>query len=91
MKNWFDFSNLNEYILHWQVVGDNGKLLAEGNKEVNCAPHATADVTLGKVALPANVREGYLNLSWTRKRSFTDGWHRLGGGLRPICVARNQR
>ena len=69
VKNWFDFSNLNEYILHWQVVGDNGKLLAEGNKEVNCAPHATADVTLGKVALPANVREGYLNLSWTRKEA----------------------
>lgn len=39
------------------------------NKEVNCAPHATADVTLGKVALPANVREGYLNLSWTRKEA----------------------
>lgn len=51
------------------MVGDNGKLLAEGNKEVNCAPHATADVTLGKVALPANVREGYLNLSWTRKEA----------------------
>ena len=69
VKNWFDFSNLNEYILHWQGGGDNGKLLAEGNKEVNCAPHATADVTLGKVALPANVREGYLNLSWTRKEA----------------------
>ena len=34
------------------------KLLAEGNKEVNCAPHATADVTLGKVGLclPMSVR-----------------------------------
>ena len=26
VKNWFDFSNLNEYILHWQVVGDNGQI-----------------------------------------------------------------
>ena len=67
VKNWFDFSNLNEYILHWQVVGDNGQTVTEGTKEVNCAPHATVDMTLGKVVLPANVREGYLNLSWTRK------------------------
>lgn len=69
VKNWFDFSNLNEYILHWQVVGDNGQTVTEGTKEVNCAPHATVDVTLGKVVLPANVREGYLNLSWTRKEA----------------------
>lgn len=69
IKNWFDFSNLNEYKLSWQVVGDNGMLLAQGTKEVDCMPHATVDITLGKVTLPANVREGYLNLSWSRKEA----------------------
>ena len=34
VKNWFDFSDLNEYILHWKVTGDDGTVLAEGNKEV---------------------------------------------------------
>lgn len=69
VKNWFDFSNLNEYVLHWNVTGDDGAILVEGTKEVFCAPHATADVTLGAVKLPKNLREAYLNLSWTRKES----------------------
>nr|WP_302830501.1 glycoside hydrolase family 2 TIM barrel-domain containing protein [uncultured Bacteroides sp.] len=67
VKNWFDFSNLNEYLLHWNVTADNGRLLAEGTKEVDCLPHDNADVTLGTVKLPGNIREAYLNLSWTRK------------------------
>lgn len=69
IKNWFDFSDLNEYVLHWSVTGDNGKVLAQGTKEISCAPHATVDVTLGGVKLPADVQEGYLNLSWTRKEA----------------------
>ena len=68
VKNWFDFSNLNEYLLHWDITGDNGQLIAEGTKEVACAPHATQEVTLGTVKLPANIREAFLNLSWKRKQ-----------------------
>ena len=45
VKNWYDFSNLNEYVLNWNVTADNGKILAEGTKTVDCAPHATVDVT----------------------------------------------
>lgn len=41
-------------------------MLAEGTKTIDCAPHATVDVTLGTVKLPNSVREAYLNLSWTR-------------------------
>lgn len=67
VKNWFDFSNLNEYILHWNVTGNNGVVIAEGTKEVNCEPHATVDVSMGAVKLPSDVGEAYLNLSWTRK------------------------
>ena len=67
VKNWFDFSDLNEYMLRWNVTGDNGAVLAEGTEEVSCAPHQTADLTLGAVKLPENIREAYLNLSWMRK------------------------
>ena len=38
VKNWYDFSNLNEYVLNWNVTADNGKILAEGTKTVDCAP-----------------------------------------------------
>lgn len=64
VKNWFDFSDLNEYILHWNVTGDNGKVLVQGTKTINCAPHATIDVFLGAVKLPQGIREAYLNLNW---------------------------
>ena len=65
IKNWYDFTNLNAYTLHWQVVGDHGKVIADGTRRVDAAPHATVEVTLGAVRLPADVREAYLNLSWT--------------------------
>lgn len=69
IKNWHDFSNLNEYVLNWNVTADNGKILAEGTKTVDCAPHATIDVTLGAVKLPNTVREAYLNISWTHREA----------------------
>lgn len=69
VKNWFDFSNLDEYILHWDVTGDNGTVIAKGTREVSCDPHTTVDVTLGSVKIPAGMREAYLNLSWTRKEA----------------------
>lgn len=69
IKNWYDFTNLNEYVLHWNVTGDNGERLAEGTNVLDCAPHATIDVSLGDVVLPKSVREAYLNVSWTRKEA----------------------
>ena len=69
VKNWFDFTNLDEYILHWNVTGDNGTVIAKGTKDVSCDPHATVDVTLGSVKIPADMREAFLNLSWTRKEA----------------------
>ena len=65
IKNWHDFTNLNAYTLHWQVVGDHGKVIADGTRRVDAAPHAIVEVTLGAVRLPSDVREAYLNLSWT--------------------------
>ena len=77
VKNWFDFSDLNEYLLHWSVMGDDGTIVAEGSKEVTCAPHAVVDITLGAVKLPKTLREAYLNLSWTRVKAtplVTSDW-----------------
>ena len=51
------------------MTADNGKILAEGTKTVDCAPHATVDITLGAVKLPNTVREAYLNISWTRREA----------------------
>ncbi|OKZ27675.1 MAG: beta-galactosidase [Bacteroides finegoldii] len=69
IKNWYDFSNLNEYELHWNVTADNGEKIAEGTKVLDCEPHATIDVSLGNVLLPKTVREAYLNISWTRREA----------------------
>ena len=77
VKNWFDFSDLNEYLLHWGVAGDDGTIVAEGSKEVTCAPHTVVDITLGAVKLPKTLREAYLNLSWTRVKAtplVTSDW-----------------
>ena len=69
VKNWYDFSNLNEYVLNWNVTADNGKILAEGTKTIDCAPHAIVDVILGVVKLPNTIREAYLNISWMRREA----------------------
>lgn len=66
IKNWYDFTNLSAYALNWQVVGDNGKVIAQGTRSIDAAPHEAVEVTLGGVRLPADVREAYLNLSWTK-------------------------
>lgn len=68
IKNWYDFTNLNAYVLKWSIVGDNGKMLAKGEQSIEAAPHVTTEVSLGGVRLPRNIREAYLNLSWTPKK-----------------------
>ena len=68
IKNWYDFTNLNAYVLKWSIVGDNGKMLAKGEQSIEVAPHATTEVSLGGVRLSRNIREAYLNLSWTPKK-----------------------
>lgn len=35
IKNWYDFTNLNAYTLHWQVVGDHGKVITDGTRRVD--------------------------------------------------------
>nr|WP_233564281.1 MULTISPECIES: glycoside hydrolase family 2 TIM barrel-domain containing protein [Parabacteroides] len=69
VKNWYDFSNLNEYTLNWQLVTDNGEVVRQGTETVDCLPHETTTLTLGKTSLPKNCKEAFLNLSWTPKQA----------------------
>jgi len=69
VKNWYDFTNLDAYILKWSIVGDNGETIAKGECSLEVAPHATAEVSLGGVRLPENIREAYLNINWTPKHA----------------------
>jgi len=64
IKNWYDFTDLSSYKLHWQVVSDNGIVIADDIRTINAAPHTMVEITLGAVSLPSDVREAYLNLSW---------------------------
>ncbi|MEG2574149.1 MAG: glycoside hydrolase family 2 TIM barrel-domain containing protein, partial [Bacteroides sp.] len=65
VKNWYDFTDLANYTLHWQLVGDNGTVIKSGIESLKGAPHTVTEITLGEVKLPNNIREAYLNLSWT--------------------------
>lgn len=65
VKNWYDFTNLNDYTMHWSITTDNGTTVASGNKKISCAPHDTAEVEIGKIAIPKGTKEAYLNISWT--------------------------
>ncbi len=69
VKNWYDFTDLENYTLHWNVTADNGTVLDRGEKVTACAPHGEVDITLGDVKLPKIVREAYLNLSWTPNKA----------------------
>lgn len=71
VKNWYDFTDLKDYMLHWNVTAENGAILAKGEQSIACAPHETVSVTLGALKIPANVKEAFLNLSWTPCNSST--------------------
>ena len=69
VKNWFDFTDLAAFDLHWQLVSDAGERLAGGETSVACAPHRTIELELGAVRLPRDVHEAYLTLEWHRKEA----------------------
>ncbi len=64
VKNWYDFTNLNSYTLKWEIKGDDGKVIASGDKMVDCAPQQSVELTLGGVKYPKGISEAYLNLRW---------------------------
>ncbi|MGL5317856.1 MAG: glycoside hydrolase family 2 TIM barrel-domain containing protein, partial [Bacteroidales bacterium] len=69
IKNWHDFTNLNEFELKWRFVTDKGIILKEGTKILDCAPHNEITLAIDK---PSNkelkdIGEYYLNLEWFRR------------------------
>lgn len=69
VKNWHDFTNLNRFTLHWEMVATNGEVFANGEESFNCAPRETVDFSLNKVSFPENSKEIFLNLRWKNNLS----------------------
>lgn len=67
--NRFDFSNLSGYPLSWNVTLPDGTEILSGTRTVECAPHDTVSVSLGRLTLPAGTPEAFLNLSWTNAKA----------------------
>lgn len=69
IKNWYDFTNLNQFELKWKYVTDKGIVLKEGKEIVDCAPHQEVALQIEKPSQSQlkNVDEYYLNLEWFRR------------------------
>ena len=68
VRNWFDFTNIDQYTLRWSLVSAHGEKLASGERTIACAPGDTAEVTLGTCP-DFKGCEAFLDLSWTPKNS----------------------
>ena len=64
VKNWFDFTDLKNYRLHWTLRGDDGVLIDGGFVTTECLAQGETSLTLGAHQLPAGVKEAYLTLEW---------------------------
>lgn len=68
VRNWYDFSNLNELKLNWKVNTADGKVIMSGAIDnVNCAPGDSVLLQLGNA--PVLSEPAYLDLSWTTKKA----------------------
>lgn len=71
VKNWFDFSNLDQYTLKWSLVRPDGAVVLRGEETVECQAHDVAEFELADqgVKYPQDCSEVYLNLSWSPKNA----------------------
>lgn len=69
VKNWYDFSNLNEYVVNLSVNDADGTVYGSNSMVIDCEPGATAKFQIAKHRIPENVEETYINLSWTPRKS----------------------
>lgn len=68
VKNWYDFTNLNNYTLNWSLTSDNGTVFAKGTQTIDCEPHATKEFSIEpNTKLPKDSKEVFVTLSWTPK------------------------
>ncbi len=66
IHNFYDFTNLNNYAMKWELKGD-GQIIAEGKMpEMDVAPHDIKEVRIPIPRIqPKPGAEYFLNLSWT--------------------------
>lgn len=69
VKNWYDFTNLSDFNMCWSVVDGNGGVIASGVKNISCPPGESVSVSLGKVDIPSDITDAYLNIDWTTLKS----------------------
>lgn len=67
VKNWYDFTNLDQYTLYWKVTDAEGKTLQQGTKTVAAKPYETVEFSLGHYAEGAT--PAFLDLSWRPKKA----------------------
>lgn len=46
LTNWFDFTNLDQFHVQWEIVGDGEELASGTVRNPDVAPHETSDFTL---------------------------------------------
>ena len=68
VANRYYFTNLDRFDMRWAVVTPQGKVIAEGIRQVDCAPRDTVTIDLGEIKLPEGA--AYLNIDWlTREKT----------------------
>jgi len=65
INNLYDFTNLNDYVMKWELKGD-GQIIAEGKMpRMDVDPHESTEVRIPFPRIQPNPGVGYfLNLSW---------------------------
>lgn len=69
VKNWFLFSNLNEFTLHAEVKNSLGEVLAQWSQSIDCEPLSHTQLQLAQLERGFDAEgEIYLNLRWLRNQ-----------------------
>lgn len=67
VKNWYDFSNLDQYTLTWRITDAKGTTLRNGTTTVEAKPYQTVELSLGSYTPGAE--PAFLDLSWAPKQA----------------------
>lgn len=64
VRNWHDFTDLDQYVLCWSYTDITGRELQNGMMTVACEPHATKQFKLPAVDSKKFNNEVFVNLEW---------------------------
>lgn len=69
IKNWFLFSNLNEFTMYAELKSSNGGVLQSWTRSIDCDPLSSIEIELDELEhAKTNEGETYLNLRWRRNQ-----------------------